>query len=225
MINRLFILLIGIAIVGCDERTLKEELVFNKDSNWLVNFDSLKTIDNYILASRKVQKQTSSNVIPYAIIDNKKVSLGEILPITGRGYFWDCRTIFRITVNSNESYFTSWHTGKSCSSNEVIINEKEIESVDNLIAEIQRFYDNNIDIMDSIDEYQESEGLEIWITPRNDSLDYCKSTIKYSALAYQNYHNSSVNKSIPLIIKISGRYDKKRIRRIVNKENLLRTKN
>ncbi|NQX97867.1 MAG: hypothetical protein HRT73_08315 [Flavobacteriales bacterium] len=224
MKTNFIILLIGIVFVGCGEETLKEEVVFNEDSNWQVNLDSLKTVDNYILAHRSFKKTGVEYVVPYIVTsDNKKISMSQINPMTGKGCVWDCRTAILITISDDESYFVRWNSGSSCRMDDVINYEKNIDSKEELIIEIQKFFTTNYALDYFHPAQEESTNLEVWVTQRNDNLNYCESVIVSSASAFQSFIKLSIFKEIPFLIKINPKLDKNRIRRIVAKENLLRS--
>jgi len=219
---KLFLLILTLGFIGCsfngeNEIHINETVVFDEQSNWSVNLDSLVVIDNYILTYRDLRRNGTNSVKPYIHTSRgTKISLREIRPPKGNGYFWDCRAHMRIFLNPDGSYFCSWNSGESCTTGQIINNEKTIYDSIELQDEIFRFYSTN-SLLELETELNDND-LEIWITPFNDSLSPCKSVIETVAIVYQKFHLSKLGDNIPLSIVLSPSQDNNRMKRILKKE-------
>jgi hypothetical protein len=178
------------------------DIINSDEGNWLVNIDSLKNIDNYIAEYRMLRKQSDSSIIPFIFTDSgQKINLRQIRKPKGSSYFWDCRSQFKIYVNSKNSYSCYWITGTSCNSENITEHINHFTSLKNLKNEIKSFYKTNTDL--ELSHGPTESELEVWIIPLDDDLINCKVIIENVAIAYQEFQKSNNNLKVPLSIVLS----------------------
>jgi len=216
------IFILSLVYFGCaqnnlPENLLDEEFIFDSSSNWHVIIDSLENMDNYILATRSLERNSETPIKPYITSSTgQKISLRAIRQSRGGGYIWDCRAHFRIFISPYGNYSCIWNTGQSCNSEQLIKNVKRTTDSIELIDEIHRFYSTNCNL-ELASQINENE-LEVWITPIHDNLSICNEVIESTAMAYQKFKNDNSEIDIPLAIVLSPIQDNERMNRIRKKE-------
>jgi hypothetical protein len=219
-----------------------ERLIADTNANWQLNFDTIPTIDDFILAQRRLFRNNQWNLHPYIITDEgQTLYLNKIRTPRGSGYMWDCRAIFNISYYDTITCDISWDKSSlTCLDPKSISRKVKINELNDNIIEfyesnyyIEHYYNPIIDTPSLI-----SNEIEICLTPMDDKTSLITHYIQIITESYLQFQNEqaksifgkdicdlnkenidSLKKIIPLRISISARYDENRHKRIIDIEN------
>ncbi len=208
--------------------------------NWKLDFDSITSIDDYIIKMRTKCFETHYNVVPFYISDSGYIiNLQKLRCYTGGGgYSWDCRAYLKLFIY-NDTCYMHWNKGEgNCYYGELesVFSKSHKSNLGNSIIDFWQTNKYMETLKDSLtDKLADNDinNLEIFITPINDKTNDLGLVIENIAVAYLKFQEleskrifnrnlcdldtfrlDSLRKMLPLRISISPKLDNERNERI-----------
>jgi len=219
-----------------------ERLLIDTNANWQLNFDSIPTIDDFILAKRKLFRNNHWDLHPYIITDKgQTLYLNKIRIPKGSGYIWDSRAIFSISYSDTISCRIYWcKSSLTCLDPKGISKRINFNDLKEAIIEfyranyyIEHYYDPRIDTPSLI-----NNEIEICLTPTDEKTSMIIPYLQIIREAYLQFQNEraialfnkelceisienidSLKMLVPFRISINAKIDENRQKRILDIEN------